>query len=78
MVKMLVAMGAILLAIGLPGVPEVASSASDVLSLLVGNSHTHYRVVPNGSGGLVSAAVAAIGVLFLVAGVFIHRRRVKR
>ena len=75
--KMLVAIGTTLIAFSLLSVAAIASAASDLLTLLFGNSHIYYRLVPNDPTDLVPASIATIGVLIVGAGIVIHRRRVK-
>jgi hypothetical protein len=74
--KAIIAIGAIVLVIGLLGIPPIADLLSVSLNSLLGDSHTTYRIVPTAqSSSLVSAFLIATSLLLCGAGLALHRRR---
>lgn len=74
--KSIIAIGAVILLVGLLGLPPIADFLPVSFRLPSSDPYTYYRVVPTGQDShLASALLAATGLLLCGAGLVIHRRR---
>ena len=74
--KSVIAIGTIILIIGLARVLPIADLLPVSLSSFFGDSHSYYRIVPTDqSSGLTPTFLIATGLLLCGAGIVLHRRR---
>ena len=77
--KAIIAIGVVVLLIGLTGFTPITNWLPAALNSLFGDSHTYFRIVgTDRSSGLVPASLIAVGLILCGVGFAFPRRREKR